>query len=839
MNKRLLRSKRSGQSIPIIALIIVVLFAMVGLAVDVGNTYAEQRSAVRASEAATLAGMTTLLETNNDANVWTAVQNSLKSNKIEIAAYQSGVAQTSDNRLVTAQYLKSDGNPLCYVGSCSGGDLNNVAYIQVRVDGFTSTYFARVVGRDTLPIHAQAFAGKCSPTTGVFPIAIQSSYLDQDFFKPPSDPDEQLHYGLYSDENYQQKYQRRIYEKFDVNTSGGFGFIRWKADNNTGNASYTADGLTGDGNMDLGFEEAPWPAGTTLGAQPAGYPAHPGALNSTDSDWIYANTGVMNGLEPQFDALITNRTRMLLPIINGEAGSGANAEYHVARLGAFILRGYGQEKTQDYDGHGHPEKGKYFDFVYVGDVGAIACNITNIVKTTNLGLTGTVFLRPRYTIPPLAHQPVEYTVVLDTSGSMTWNFNGQAKSGSTIYQCGSSTNPALEAQRAQDASYCDKNEPKWSPASERRIAYAKNALQNFISLLEPYDAMQIIGFSGDKNNTGVAATTTDWVYGSPAGKQTLKDAVLAAGANPNTPYDVAGGTPSATGLYQARQLIAASPNKSVIDGRDFKKVVLFLTDGVANYFRNYKNSPFGWYNDSSDNASCKNLANTDEIPSCQIGMTNTNPSYERPITAMASEATEIKKLNDGNTQIYVIALAGVPATGLSTDVASQSTFPYYSEATQGSQVQDIFNAINDSVENPTCLPAGGTGWVGTIGNSNTVTDAATRSSFSLPVDTSIYGYVYLKNQYGQTLQTAAVTHQNGQLSYSFANVTPGTYKLEAFVGYKGNDSPTPISRVYSSILFPTLTHDTSWTFDVAASQTLNSVVPLRPLYLDLSGNVCP
>src|SRR5262245_13814250 len=119
MNKVRLRSRRSGQSIPIIALIIVVLFAMVGLAVDVGNTYAEQRSAVRATEAATLAGMSVLLESNNDANVWTAIQNSLKSNKIEIAAYQNGVGQTSDNRVVTAQYLKSDGNPLCYIGSCS------------------------------------------------------------------------------------------------------------------------------------------------------------------------------------------------------------------------------------------------------------------------------------------------------------------------------------------------------------------------------------------------------------------------------------------------------------------------------------------------------------------------------------------------------------------------------------------------------------------------------------------------------------------------------------------------------------------------------------------------
>src|SRR5262245_38335068 len=182
MNNGLLYSNRPGQTIPLIALIIVVLFEMVGLAVDVGNTYGQQRSAVRATEAATLSGMTTLLESNNDASVWTAIQNSLKSNGIEIATYQSGVAQTSDNRLVKAQYLKSDGNPLCFIGSCSGGDLNQAAYIQVNVDGFNSTYFAKVVGRDTLPIHAQAFAGKCAPSTGIYPIAVSSSFLDQDHF---------------------------------------------------------------------------------------------------------------------------------------------------------------------------------------------------------------------------------------------------------------------------------------------------------------------------------------------------------------------------------------------------------------------------------------------------------------------------------------------------------------------------------------------------------------------------------------------------------------------------------------------------------------------------------
>jgi hypothetical protein len=830
MNKRLY-SKRSGQSIPLIALIIVVLFGLVGLAVDVGNTYGQQRSAVRATEAATLSGMSTLLETNNDASVWLAVQNSLKSNGIEIAAYQEGVAQTSDNRVVKAVYLKSDGNFLCTVGSCSGGNLGEASYIQVNVDGFNSTYFAKVVGRDTLPVHAQAFAGKCAPTSNVYPIAISSSFLDQNHFKAPSDPAELAYYGLYSDGYYSEKYQRRIYQSAAVGSSGGFGYVRWKSDNNSGSQTYTADGLTGDGNMDMGFEEAPWPAGTALGSAPAGYPIRPGALNASDSDWIYANTGVMNGLEPQLNALIANKTRMYLPIIDGEAGSGATAKYHVQKLGAFLLVGYGN----------HPSKGKYFDFVYINDASAIACNLTNVVQTTNLGLAGTVQLRPRHTVPPIAHQPVQYTIVLDTSGSMMWNFAGEAKTGGgTVVQCGGSNDPAREADRVADASACRSN-PVWSPTSERRIYVAKTALQNFINLLEPYDAMQIIGFSGRTN--GVAASTTGWVYGNEPGKQTLKDATLSAGAL-GDPYTVSGGTPSATGLEQARQLIAASPDVSETDGREFKKVVIFMTDGVANYFKNTRNpqsgtKQFDWYNDSSDNPTCKNLAGQGEIPSCHIGMTNTNPSFERPITAMASVAREIKNLNDGNTVIYVIALAGVPSTGLSTDVAQQSTFPYYSEAPNPGQVAQIFAAINQSVEDPTCIPAGGANWVGTVSPGRTITNASTRASFGLPADTTVYGYVYLKDQYGATLQTSPVTHQSGQLSYSFANVAPGTYKLEAFVGYLGEDQPNPIARVYSSILLPDLSHSTSRAFAVEASQTLNSVVPLAPLYLDLNGNVCP
>ena len=82
MKARLFRSKRQGQSIILIALIIVVLVAMVGLSVDVGNTYAQNRNAVRATNAAALAGMDKLIKNGDDSAVSAAIVASFKSNGI-------------------------------------------------------------------------------------------------------------------------------------------------------------------------------------------------------------------------------------------------------------------------------------------------------------------------------------------------------------------------------------------------------------------------------------------------------------------------------------------------------------------------------------------------------------------------------------------------------------------------------------------------------------------------------------------------------------------------------------------------------------------------------------
>jgi len=52
--------------------------------------------------------------------------------------------------------------------------------------------------------------------------------------------------------------------------------------------------------------------------------------------------------------------------------------------------------------------------------------------------------------------------------------------------------------------------------------------------------------------------------------------------------------------------------------------------------------------------------------------------------------------------------------------------------------------------------------------------------------------------------------------------------------YPGRVNGTTLANVAPSRLL-----STSRAFAVDASQTLNSVVPLAPLYLDLNGNVCP
>ncbi len=842
MRNKLFRRKAKGQSIPLIAVLIVVLVAMVGLSVDVGGAYAEQRSAVRAANASAIAGMRIVTRGGTDANVATAILESLKTNGIYASNLDSAI--TVDTRKVTAFYLDTDGNPMfggCAIGTC-GNTPQGVSYIEVRIDGYTETNFARVVGTKTLPINAKAFAAQCSPTTGVYPIGVNENLLafdpdrQREVLVKPSDPTEMAYYGVYRDGTETQGAPyRRIYLKENLQGSGQFSWLRWRGAASQGSAVDTEDSFRGDGTLQDGFEEAAWPAakGSSWDVPgPNGYPIKPGQIS--ENDWIHANSGLSWG--PASDALSTqlnNRTIMILPIINPEAYSqGANVQYQVKRLGNFMILGIGNQ----------PGRGKYIDLVYLGATLTEACNNTPPPPRNpqrNPDLVGNLAVLPEAR-DAASNQPVLYAVAFDVSGSMNWNFNGQAKINGQTRQCGAGSDNTLNAQRAADAAICNSTANKdqiWTPLSERRIYIAKQAMIQFIDMMDPNDRMQIIPFSGASAVNAIGLIE----LGDAAGKAKLKQYVLDAGKTNGDPYTANGGTPSASALYKARQILgAASTPKKAPNGQDYKQVVMLITDGVANHYRDTANGRYssngaavGWNNSAQDQANCAGKATVGEDVACHVDYAQTtNGLIARPLTAMVNEGTELQK----DAQVFVIALAGVDATGLPF-VSSQQVYPWFAPANQPSSVGDVFRAINNQIENGDCIPGPYVGWTYEIDPSHTVSAS---EAASLGGNASqLYGVVRLLDGNGQQIAEAPITQEvvgsSTRLTYKFQNVTPGTYALSAVVFYKGDDG---IARKYPMIRNPNLTTSAQRALVVQRGTSLNNTVAVDPLWMQLAEPVC-
>ena len=807
MNARLIRTRARGQSIPLIALMIVVLFGMVGLAVDVGNTYAEQRSTIRASNAAALVGMNTLISGGNDSTIYSAIVKSLESNGIRVAA--PGAQPQPGERVLEANYLDASGNPLAScptVGSCGTLKPTGAAYLRVNVGGRVDTFFARLVGQDTLPVNANAFSSRGPCATGVYPIVVRDSYLNENGFVQPD--------SRYSDNIYKNKTMKRVFLKDNATPNGGFSYVRWKADPRYGNSPELRNMLAGDGNLDEGFQEAPWPNSSEVSLpKPDVYPYKPGQLQP--GDWVYGNSGLSNGgSSDELNWHIKNRTVLTLPIFDADNGrDGINGNYHISRLGAFLILGYGFQTQRDANGM----KGWYFDMVYIGNASDCAVLVTNAPPTTNLGITGQVAFRPRAREIPQSRPPVAFTIVMDVSGSMSWTFDGKGWRNGRAIQCTGTTNN------------CSGNDA-WPVVSERRIYIAKQALKGFIDQMGPNDIMRIVSYSGDISSPDPNRAIRDLTDTYPTNgginnsgwtsdKNALKSAVDKAGAVNNDPYRTSGLTPSAVGLAAGHQALDSAPPTSPATGEAYRKVVIFMTDGVANVFRD------GTYNNGGKNCGS-------EVASCHVGYTNSNPPVPKPITAMALEATSLKQ----KATIYTIALADVDQTGL-PDTASAPNFPFFSHARVGSDLSGIFASISTDVKSGPCQPAKvvGDGWQYTIAQEN----AAELSGLTYP----IVGYVFLYDQSGNPLPNGKnkapiqVDAQSGNLIYQFSDLAPGTYQMEAYVGYKGADG---ISRVYQLIFNPnTQTSDTRITFNIDPSETLGRVVAMPLLQLDMSGSVCP
>jgi hypothetical protein len=803
MNARFTRSKAKGQSLPLIALMIVVLVAMVGLAVDVGNTYAEQRNTQRASNAAAVAAMNSLIAGGDDASVYGVLVNSLKSNNIKVAA--AGSAPQSGERLLVANYLDSSGNPLpaCpNVGSnCSAATLQSARYIRVDVSGKVDTYFARVVGRPDLPVGADSWVGRTTCASGIYPILVRNQLLGANGFINSE--------GTYSDSNYRNKTVKTIPLHDPANNpSGGFNWARWSADagdkERGGLAVATAAMMTGPGNISGGFDEAPWPAANNLNLpEPTGYPLFPHQL--TAGDWLYPNTGVSNAtdLKAQLDYHIANKTVLNLPIWDVQTGSGIQASYHTARLGAFILISYNLSGAMT-----GPNAG-FIKLAYIGNSKECAVPVEPPARDDDISISGEVEFRPRFREVPQSRPPVQYEIILDVSGSMSWTYEGWGwKNGQKVICTGVNAG-------------CSGSAYAWPDETKRRIYFAKNAIKAFIDQMGPNDTMRIVSFTGElTSNYGntQAVNGLTKVYPSSGwsnDKAVLKASVDQAGAVNGDKYKTDGRTPSAVGIARGSQEFGDAPTVDPITTLTYKRVAIFMTDGVANIRRNGKAESY------AGEPGCGS-----EIANCNIGEEN---GVLLPIDAALYEAKTLRQY----AVVYAIAMAGVDETGLSS-ISSGPNAPFYSSSQNGGDLQAIFNSIVTDVKDGDCVP-NMADWEktmdeGEVGNHN--------PSVSYPT----VGYVWLTTENGGSLPNGQgrvpiqVHPSSGRLFYRVDSLPAGNYQLEASLAYKGEDG---ISRVYSMIYSQdTLKTSTETTITVDPTKAIGSVIPLRTLKLDLTGTVC-
>jgi hypothetical protein len=815
--------KTEGQNVVLIAGILALLIGMAALAVDLGVTYAEQRNIVRGTNAASLAGMNRLISGGRDTDVARAIYESLRSNGIPVTP--PGEAPQPGDRSFEAIYLGSDGAPIpgacSRVGACGSQRPEGVKYIQISLEGEVETYFARLFGQSELPVGATAYASVGACATGYYPFGVRSTVGGQPVF----DEYGFVNYdGFYEDETYAQLRYQRLYLRDGNNPNGGFSLLRWRNNTPAGNAGALAEMLTGDGTYSQGYDEADWPEiieGSDGPTRPDSYPFEPNAINA--GDWVYGNVfsgNPFNGqVLNQLDTLKRNRTLMTLPMYRFDNGNLTDPAYYIERFGAFLLVNYG------VDNDGRAPDGPWMELAYVREGGQCANLVTGAPPTNNFTVGGGVTYIPRYRTYPDLNRPVQFLLILDVSGSMSWTFDGRGVQNGQVVTC---TNPTQGCVSIQTA---------WPNEQERRIYTAKQVLRSFVqqidqdrqSGLRPHDVVRMVTFTGRLGNYVNSSSAVgdnnralnDLTEVLPAGwtndRATLETAINSAGMVDGDPYMTAGATPSAVAFARASQVFANAPERAP-NGMRYRRVVIFVTDGVANVLRNGMQNNYG--------AGCE-LGG--ENVGCQMGDPLPDGSL-RPLNAMVAEAQALKEayIRPSDGSVYVVALSPTfETTGLNL-VASQPD--YVKRADIPEQLQQIFDDIQVTAIQGDCTPSQGE-------ERDSMDPSEVPTDLRPELTDRIVGKVTLTDANNNTREAWITADPiTRKLSYALTNVPPGQYTLRAWLGYRAPQDNISRDKYELIVRGPSTSAEIPVT--VSAGRSLGGVIGV-PLKLDLNDNVCP
>ncbi len=369
------RRHQQGQSIVLLAIMLAVIIAVVGLSVDVGHAYAEQRRVQSISNAGALAGMHAVVSkpstTNND--VWLAVQRAMTGNK---------VATAGPNYTYRVDYLIADGS-VRMLGEWNGSQANvlnssskppaQIERVQVTLGERMDTYFARVAGRNTLTVNANGVACIGDYGYGVYPIGIpiqlrapsdgrrgHEVYLPGSTTPLPTNDPRWGNWWGSSGQNMEGlrvrlPVQNRSTDTEDETYLPGIhvAWLDWSGHRQIGpdgieyrpsNTGNLADGWTIPGTMQNGFLEGQAfdeannaINGTTISSRANILPMRKFKIG----DWIAGNSGAHASIENQLEILKAKQTVMLLPFYDlvGSEGS-SKLSVHTINMGSFVVSNY-------------------------------------------------------------------------------------------------------------------------------------------------------------------------------------------------------------------------------------------------------------------------------------------------------------------------------------------------------------------------------------------------------------------------------------------------------------------------------------------------------------------
>lgn len=836
MNKKLFYAKSDGQSIPVLALILVVLFGMAALALDVGNTYAEQREVVRATNAAALEAMDAVNNNLSDSKVRERIYNSLQSHNIPVAMDSTAPGLMN----VEAYYFNASGKRECegQIGSCANINREKVSYVRVAVDGKVDTYFARLVGRPDLPVNAVAHAGSSICQEGMYPIAIDQTTLDEEKDKWLDED------RLYSDEIYKKLSVRRV-NMIENGNPGNFGYMRWDASNQSdGSATWLADALTPPGKVS-NYVEADWPDDTER-TKPDGYPIMPKQMNT--GDWIAGNSGLSNKVaksggsgkddydpagQSKIEYLIKNRVILNLPLYDETLGNGNNSVYHLSGVGAFLLLDYGHTSKD----------GWYMDLAYIGKGKECVGLMTGTVENRTVTLEGNVSLYPHFRDDTEAKDvPVQLLIVLDTSGSMAYNFAGYAYKNGEKVLC-----------QGTDAKVCVGDGYEWNVASERRINIAVKVLKEMIqNKLREQDRVRIVTYHstfGDYDDNKGKVIPDNVILDSlttvapetgigPEGDGWTNDRSIILGALDDVlGMSIKGETPSAIGLARALQVYRNSVTYIPGTSQPYKRSIIFMTDGLANVTRT------GFWHRCRD--SITNDYTVDTI-SCQSdrndpdGMLDSNTEY--PINAMNVEGDSlnsmIKGIENGKGSIHAVAI-GPTGDMIGDSLARISSNNHASTAENEEELRKELEAIFEAAITYPCEDG--------VIYKNSPTTVIEYDNLPLGVEdfpqaaNGVVGYVKLKSLTTSWSGEAPIQWDDStkKLSYRMESIPPGDYNLTYWMMYRGEDGVVRLYNVALSSENSSSGGVSSQTITLKAdTDVIGSVVKNLVLDIETGTNVC-